>query len=565
MSEERSHGESGGEAPLTLEPATVEFEAPPESAETPEDPKIPPMALVNANPAPAEGDQDAKAPSSEPNSEKEETHENEANSEKDEENKSESNPDKDDAHENEANSEKEEEHKNKSSSEKEEAHESSSSSSSDSSEDQQMPVKPPDDSDSARAPRNAPPESDSWNVPETDLAPVPPPDDSDAERAPRRALLETDSEDVLEPQLPPVTMKAVEPRTSRVPRPIPLLPRIRPRPPGTRNAARTVSYRQSTPVRPEVTAQQRALMAKAIKGESLAGLDQPVYEELIFNLGQDRKEKAMEHKYKEGQRINEAIKNVDEYLTKLKKKQAQKEALEEFNQQKRAFEEERDKFDEETKRLMQELRETLDRQRKELIQEHEQQLKEHDERWSAPAKLRQYNRASNVLTELRRKHAFLLVQSRFEEAEAVNAIIQERTRAEEAGNHAAHQNAYEESLMYLTDKQRSELEFFDVSAATQMTKLEQKRARLRWAWENKGKKLDARGEIVNDADRLWNLKQMERLENLSTTMTSRSATTNVLPSSKMTRKDLRDSDVVILTLPPLDLKSKRARKAKRIK
>jgi hypothetical protein len=76
-------------------------------------------------------------------------------------------------------------------------------------------------------------------------------------------------------------------------------------------------------------------------------------------------------------------------------------------------------------------------------------------------------------------------------------------------------------------------------------------------YENLGKKIMTREEIVADPEKLWNLEQARR---------SHAIVGNIgkpqLPSAKLARKDIRDSDVAILNLPPLASRRKHAKKEK---
>ena len=59
-------------------------------------------------------------------------------------------------------------------------------------------------------------------------------------------------------------------------------------------------------------------------------------------------------------------------------------------------------------------------------------------------------------------------------------------------------------------------------------------------------------EDTTDAEKIWTRTTKERM----TEQTIKSKTVASIPSTKMTRKDLADKDLELLTLPPLDLRRK---------
>jgi hypothetical protein len=360
----------------------------------------------------------------------------------------------------------------------------------------------------------------------------------------------------LEPTLPPIEMKTVadiEPV---------ILPRPQPRAPQTTRAAaiRRTLLRTAPP--PEPNSPLDKWINQAVAGEPLPdNLTERDYEELIFHLGQFRKERAAAHNYKDGLRINDAIRNVQRALTKKRKDSMQKEAKADYEQTLSSFQEELQEFDNETKRLLTSLQEQQEEQRQQLALIHEGQEKDHHEHWSSPAKYRLYNRASNQLTILRRQHSILLVQCRFGEAEEVNRQIESKIREEEAINHAMHQRDFEESLAYLHEKQKGERDCFEVTVDVQLAQFHRKRATQRKVYENKEKKIEVKGEIAKDSEKLWNLAQMQRLEDLSGMQAIR-VSNSTLPSLKMSQRDIKDSNMIILSLPPLYVKPKREKKVK---
>ena len=115
----------------------------------------------------------------------------------------------------------------------------------------------------------------------------------------------------------------------------------------------------------------------------------------------------------------------------------------------------------------------------------------------------------------------------------------------------------------MKQKQKDERGFFESNAKIQIDKLIQNRLKLRQALENKSKKVEEQGAFAHDTERVWNSQQLHRKDELAMGNTMRAT----LPSSKMTRKDISDRDVGLLTLPPLKLdkevKSRRSARRKR--
>ena len=116
---------------------------------------------------------------------------------------------------------------------------------------------------------------------------------------------------------------------------------------------------------------------------------------------------------------------------------------------------------------------------------------------------------------------------------------------EERNNHAIYQHEYEESFALLQQKQRDEDEFLENKIAVEMAALIQRRAKERRVFDNKEKKIKSQENMVKDPEKIWNHKQLQRIEEA----TAR----GLQPSSRITRRDIRDREVVLLRLPPLRL------------
>jgi hypothetical protein len=118
-----------------------------------------------------------------------------------------------------------------------------------------------------------------------------------------------------------------------------------------------------------------------------------------------------------------------------------------------------------------------------------------------------------------------------------------------------HQHDYDASRRHLEERQAAERQFFEDKAAVQVAQFERGRNVQRRVFENKQRKIGVRGEIARDPEKLWNLAQLQRLEDLSGAQAIRGANAT-LPSSKVTRSDIHDENVIILSLPPLSGRAK---------
>jgi hypothetical protein len=150
--------------------------------------------------------------------------------------------------------------------------------------------------------------------------------------------------------------------------------------------------------------------------------------------------------------------------------------------------------------------------------------------------------------------SFLLVQCRFKDAEEVRRLVDQETHAEEEGNYGTMKRDYNAAQKILLEKQKGELETFDQRGEVQLQKYLQDRAVKRRQYENEGRKLAAKREIAADPERLWNHEQAKRSRAIAGTVGM-----PFVPSARMRRKDIKDKDVAILSLPPLAPRRKRVK------
>jgi hypothetical protein len=150
-----------------------------------------------------------------------------------------------------------------------------------------------------------------------------------------------------------------------------------------------------------------------------------------------------------------------------------------------------------------------------------------------------------------------MTQCRFREAEDVRRIIErtEVTERELAG--ACIQRDYDEALMKLQTKQKSELDFFDAQAEIQKKQLRQARKDLRVTYVNKERKVNEYEKRISDIDRLWNQHQTARINEIAAgaARPAVSGTTTKMSKADMTVRSEKDENII--SLPPLNLRRQR--------
>jgi hypothetical protein len=234
------------------------------------------------------------------------------------------------------------------------------------------------------------------------------------------------------------------------------------------------------------------------------------FEELHYLITEERKQVAIQHKYREGQKYNRVVSHVDHFYDRTRKinmQQHEQTVLKVATEDNRA---ELEELDRETKRLEKALFDGQNEKRKRLLMSHEQQLDKFKKHWGSTGKFRIYNKSSNHITMLRRRLALLLVQCRFKDAEEVR-LVEQGMKAEEEGSHSMMQRDYDVAFVLLENKQRMEVATFEEAAAVELQELHQDRAIARGLYESRARKIAARIEIAGDMDRLWNQGQTQRV------------------------------------------------------
>lgn len=306
-----------------------------------------------------------------------------------------------------------------------------------------------------------------------------------------------------------------------------------------------------------MTPELQKLKERAKKEEPLLNVTTDQFEELLYILNQEKKAFARDHRYKDGYKCNNTIAHVTKYYDIAKKKENQNIAREEFNELNSKFVQSLKDFDTETKELEKELLNTQKDRRTKLQNSLEEELNEFDAHWNSAKKQRVYNRSTNNLNVLRRQLSLLLVESRFKEAEAVQKQVNQRTKVEEVDHHELMQSDHDTSLKLLKEKQIREMISFEEDCTFEMEKFRQDRTKLRQGYLNRQLMLKTKEDIISDPDKLWKHGQTERMRNTLRTSINKEES---IPSSKMKRSDIKESDVAILALPPLDNRRKSPKK-----
>lgn len=324
------------------------------------------------------------------------------------------------------------------------------------------------------------------------------------------------------------------------------------------------------------TYDEESLMNRILKGETPTVSANPSdsksitpdqLNRFIILFQEKRKEIARKYNYQEGIRINEAISRLENLRNGYLAKMTQDESLRTLNEEYEQFEQRRNEYDDKTNTLIKDLQEQQEKQRTELKANHEAKEEDLLQTWGSSKKLRMYNRSSAELTTLRRQHAFLLVQNRFQEAKKIAAEIEVKQNYELQVNHQHHQKDYDSAYASLQEKNREEVETFENKCAIDMATLIQNRKRGRKQFESKEQWFTMRRAEISESTSTKTGKAVTSPKTAK--MTTRSTLYDsphskpIMPSSKMTRKELGGFDVVILKLPPIQNRKINTRKQSR--
>ena len=274
------------------------------------------------------------------------------------------------------------------------------------------------------------------------------------------------------------------------------------------------------------------LKEMAYESQPILGLDLAKFQELIDTLIQERDEigdNVTSDKYEV------AIQHVRNYELVQQKVNLQQDALANYQIEIDSFNQELANYDYRTNEDLNAIQDNISKKRILMLTRHEMELDQHAEKWQSRNMLKLYNSASSKLLGLRKQLNNLKATGRFKEAHDLKLVIEKEEIYE--GNEAIRkmQRDFEESLQKITKRHQREIKVFDENAFVKVETYKQNRTRKRQALMNKKAKLEKKGQIISDPEKLWNLNQMQRAEqNFGSTRTalkSRSCPNSARPTT----------------------------------
>ena len=305
---------------------------------------------------------------------------------------------------------------------------------------------------------------------------------------------------------------------------------------------------------------RRSNKEKAMELRPLYGLRNEEYEKILEELVADRKRNASSHNFSQSSRITDAIKHVEACQIQQKKYELQVEACQAYEQQVEQFKQNLSKFDQETDKMEEDLLAKQAEQKQKLIKVHQHEMKVLSDRWTARSMQRRYNHASFTLRNNKKQFRLLMLDCRFKEAEALKEVIDRMEKSEQADAIKQMQSDFEEAQKKLRVKQLGEIQNLDQKAELQIQQLRQRRGWLRQAFMNKKRKFEQRATQIADPDKLWNLNQLQRKEEIA----AGAMLTTPNTAARLNDEDIADREDPTIPLPPLrvSLTMKRARSAR---
>lgn len=330
-----------------------------------------------------------------------------------------------------------------------------------------------------------------------------------------------------------------------------------------RPPARTTGSRRSSPRTPRTSnagsrsfaktlpPADKTLKEKAMALRPLYGLNDEDYDSILAELVEERRNNAATHKFSCSARINEAIRHVEACQIRQKKYVMQMEACQEYDEQVAQFKQSLRDFDDETDRLEKELAEKLTQQRQNLIKNHQAEIQAHTEKWTSASMKRRYNHASFGLRNNKKQFRLLMLECRFKEAETLKEVIDKTESAEKADAIKLMQADYDASHKALRARQLNDLRNMDQKAEISLNQLRQKRGWVRQSFMNKKRKIEQRAAQIADPDKLWNLAQLHRKEEIASGAMSVPNT-----AARLNEEDINDREEAVLELPPLKVSAR---------
>ena len=290
----------------------------------------------------------------------------------------------------------------------------------------------------------------------------------------------------------------------------------------------------------------------AIKFKPLGEIeDNQTFEDLIYELAYDRKKLAASKSFAECDNLNNAIDFVKQEQNKWNCEMAKKDAENEKEATIKQINSELDDFDKDTEAMVADLEREIDEERERLEKTHKEEVENHEKTWTERRSY-EYNHPSGELLNKKKVIDHLIAQCRFQEAEKVQKEYDQMFARGTEAQHAQMQQAYDESLSALMEKQISQIETFEKLSKTKVDALKTSRGKERKGIENRFKKLEAPRVRGSFRDQMT---------------TQRSIGTSNLPSVTIERKSIERDEPKFLPLPQLDLHhdaTERIRKTRKI-
>lgn len=295
------------------------------------------------------------------------------------------------------------------------------------------------------------------------------------------------------------------------------------------------------------TTKSLTLKDKAMRMEPIYDLNDSQYEKLLGELVEERRNLATSYRFKESAHVTDAIRHVEACQIKQQKYELQVEAVQQFDEQVADFQSRLAEFDNETERLEVELRGRLAEQRKRILLLHQKELDKHIKKWSAESMKRQYNHASFKLRGLQKQFRLLMLECRFNEAEDIKATIDRMVEREQQDAIKQMQHDFEESTNKLKAKLDVEMTSYEERGQVQIKQLKQKREWLRLSFLNKERKFEQKAAQISDQEKLWNVHQLQRKDELA--KGKKLSTPNT--ANRLNEEDVKDREMPTIQLPPL--------------
>lgn len=268
------------------------------------------------------------------------------------------------------------------------------------------------------------------------------------------------------------------------------------------------------------------LIQHILNGGTLKDTDSEVFVRLIAKLKDDRDDMIINNMFNESELADEAAKRVSMMQTASVKTSFQKEqramVQERLDQTKQEFEQLKQVIKAQEEHLIAE----LDRQMKELEDKQQQEVDAITEEWRSPAKMRQYNRTSPQLRNLRTQQLKLLNAHRYDEMRTIQkkADAQEQKETEEMQNLMLLH--YSMVLAKTEDRHALEMKQLKSVQDQKLDNLAKSKKADYEVMEKRIAKVERALQLCDDTNAVWNVKHHNEFD--SPAPTSKSMTARII-------------------------------------